>query len=224
VITKDFVLAGNATFTVETPADGHRTYLVEKSPANDRFPETYFVKTLTGSDNTSDYTYMGILDEKSGQVRLTKASFNAFNKSYRLRLVNKVLARVWADDTAPIVAAGFDVHHDGCCGRCGRKLTTPESVVTGIGPECAKALGITQAKTPATKARKAAKAVAAKPAPTPDAVFPALRPGERNAYFASDLPAFTPGLLGLRAVRDADGDVTQWEGTVGGYDVVVFND
>jgi hypothetical protein len=27
--------------------------------------------------------------------------------------------------------------HEGRCGRCGRRLTVPESIASGIGPECA---------------------------------------------------------------------------------------
>lgn len=30
------------------------------------------------------------------------------------------------------------VLHNGYCGRCGRELTNPESLITGLGPECAK--------------------------------------------------------------------------------------
>ena len=32
---------------------------------------------------------------------------------------------------------GFEFWHEGKCGRCGRKLTVPESIEAGIGPECA---------------------------------------------------------------------------------------
>jgi len=28
------------------------------------------------------------------------------------------------------------VYHEGRCGRCGRKLTTPASIEAGFGPEC----------------------------------------------------------------------------------------
>jgi predicted metal-dependent hydrolase len=33
---------------------------------------------------------------------------------------------------------GFNVHHEGKCGRCGRLLTVPSSIESGIGPECSK--------------------------------------------------------------------------------------
>lgn len=32
--------------------------------------------------------------------------------------------------------------HEGCCGRCGRRLTVPESIETGFGPDCAGKMGI----------------------------------------------------------------------------------
>jgi hypothetical protein len=35
---------------------------------------------------------------------------------------------------------GLKVHHEGRCCRCGRKLTVPESIETGLGPECASRL------------------------------------------------------------------------------------
>lgn len=32
--------------------------------------------------------------------------------------------------------------HEGVCGRCGRRLTVPESIETGFGPECRKSVGL----------------------------------------------------------------------------------
>ena len=32
----------------------------------------------------------------------------------------------------------LEIFHEGRCCACGRKLTTPESILSGIGPECAK--------------------------------------------------------------------------------------
>jgi hypothetical protein len=37
---------------------------------------------------------------------------------------------------------GCEVYHEGRCGRCNRKLTVPESIETGLGPECASKLGL----------------------------------------------------------------------------------
>ena len=34
----------------------------------------------------------------------------------------------------------IEVWHEGKCGKCGRTLTVPSSIATGIGPECIKSL------------------------------------------------------------------------------------
>ncbi len=139
-ISKTYTLAGNATFTIDAP-DKHRTYKVVRKEATERFPEAFFVSTLTGPDNEGDFTYMGLLDPFTGQVRTTAKSKN-WEGTMRLRLLNRVLARVWSDDHAAYEQHGYATHHEGKCGRCGRKLTTPKSVTTGIGPECAKVIGL----------------------------------------------------------------------------------
>ena len=136
-INKAFVLAGDATFTVALPDGGHYTYRVQHIKANDRWPESYFVKLLTGPDNESSYTYMGKLDPVSSLTHTTAKSAYR-DDSLVVRLLNRVLARVWANDHAAYETHGYRTHHEGRCGRCGRKLTVPSSIESGIGPECAR--------------------------------------------------------------------------------------
>lgn len=144
MITKDFVLAGKAVFTLKCPAgfgEGkpHYTYRVKHKEADGTFPEAWFVSLLTGPDNTRDYTYIGMLLPHSGQVQPTKKSKYTL-ESMPVKLINRVLYRVWADQQQAILDAGFDLHHEGRCACCGRALTTPESILTGIGPVCAAKL------------------------------------------------------------------------------------
>ena len=56
------------------------------------------------------------------------------------------LAHVNADGTCPMahahvndgpMPAELEVWHQGSCGKCGRPLTVPESIASGIGPVCA---------------------------------------------------------------------------------------
>ncbi len=35
----------------------------------------------------------------------------------------------------------LEIWHEGRCGRCNRKLTVPESVASGFGPECIGKIG-----------------------------------------------------------------------------------
>ncbi len=142
-ISKTFVTAGDAIFTVACPDGTHHTYRVQHVEANDRYPASYFVKLLTGPDNTSNYSYLGKLDEHTSQTRTTAKSCAA-QDSFAVRLLNRVLARVWGDDHAAYERHGYKTHHCGRCGRCGRRLTVPASVESGIGPECARIMGVDQ--------------------------------------------------------------------------------
>ena len=38
--------------------------------------------------------------------------------------------------------ATFEFWHEGRCAACARRLTVPNSIATGFGPECADRLGI----------------------------------------------------------------------------------
>lgn len=141
MISKNFVVGGNSIFTIEIPASygeanqlkPHYTFRVRK-PKNAE-NEIFFVQILTGPDNTSSYTYLGVLDKETGFVRTTqKSSFH--QNDLIVRLLNRTLNLIWAENTQSINDAGFEIHHEGRCGRCGRVLTVPESITSGFGPEC----------------------------------------------------------------------------------------
>lgn len=145
MLSKEFVTAGRAVFTLEIPSSfqqkfgtkPHYTYRIRHKEANGEYGEAWFVQLLTGPENTSDFTYMGMLDTEEGQVRLTqKSPYTA--DSWPVSLLQRALANVWAETQQKIVDAGFKLHHEGRCGRCGRVLTVPSSIESGIGPECAK--------------------------------------------------------------------------------------
>ncbi len=136
-VTKQFILAGDATWTVERPNGTHATFRFQRVEASDRWPEATFVKLLTGPDNTSDFTYAGKLDPFTEQV-VTTAKSAWFEGTEPHRLLNRILLRVWQGDHEGYERHGYRTHHEGRCGRCGRKLTVPSSVESGIGPECAK--------------------------------------------------------------------------------------
>ena len=149
-ISREFVMAGFATFTVEVPAATaaasggriapHYTYRVEHVESTGRYAESYFVSLLVGPDNTSDYIYIGKMDPWSCQMRTTAASKVAAD-SFPVTLFNRIIARVWMDDHAAYESFGYRTHHEGTCGRCGRPLTVPESILTGIGPVCREKMG-----------------------------------------------------------------------------------
>jgi hypothetical protein len=142
-VTKQFVLAGKAIFTVELAKDfrtkhnlkPHYTFRVDHTFAQGPYPESWFVKFLTGSDNTKDYSYLGMLDSVTGHVRTTAKS-KLQQEHLVVQLLNRVLFLIWQGDVTPMTSKGFGLHHEGRCGKCGKLLATPESVERGIGPEC----------------------------------------------------------------------------------------
>lgn len=140
-VGKDFLLAGNATFTIQDPRGDHRTFRVRAAKPHPVYGETFFVSLLTGPDNESDYTYLGKLDPFTGQVVPTaKSGWAEADPPAHVVVLNRVLARVWSMDHAAFERAGWKLLHRGRCGRCGRMLTVPSSIETGIGPECVKHL------------------------------------------------------------------------------------
>ncbi len=136
-ISRQFITAGEAIFTIEEPNKVHHTFKAQMVEGDDRWPTSWFVRFLSGPDNESDYTYLGKLDSFTGQVTTTTKSA-ALKDCYKLRLLNRILARVWSDDHTAYESRGYKTHHEGRCGRCGRTLTVPESVESGFGPECVK--------------------------------------------------------------------------------------
>lgn len=129
---KRFVLAGKAIFTLQGK-DSRYTFRVNRAEPKPGYTNhAYFVSLLTGPDNLSDYTYVGLLMEHSGEVRITRSS-KYRPDSQPVRAFNWAMSRIWRG--LPIDPAVF--YHIGRCARCGRALTVPSSVESGLGPECA---------------------------------------------------------------------------------------
>ena len=129
-----FLLAGEAKFTLVSKVSGERkTFLVEHAKATEKFPEGWMVKLLVGPDNGSDYRYIGIIRVGNGI-----ANFFANKKGYApeacaafawfVRLINARRNDRFNEQA--------EFWHSGFCARCGRELTDPESIASGLGPVC----------------------------------------------------------------------------------------
>lgn len=137
-IGKDFILAGRAVFTVVNPKGERYTFKVSKKENEDGRKPVYFVALLTGPNNEADYTYLGMLSPAVGTVILTKAS-KFKTDSTPVKVAQYFVALIWRGQAIP---DGYGVHHEGHCGRCGRALTVPSSILTGLGPDCAAIMGL----------------------------------------------------------------------------------
>lgn len=95
---------------------------------------------MNGPDNTANYIYIGTAKLAGGfnitpksKVTTDATSFKVFNYIFnRLRLNT--------------LESFIEFYHHNKCGKCGRTLTVPESVIDGIGPECKKMLNKNESK------------------------------------------------------------------------------
>lgn len=126
----EFIKAGRSVMTIQSKETGkHFTFkFITPEQENGKTPPTW-VRLLTSGDD--HYTYLGTIfgnkyyhGRKSsvGEDSQGVLSFNWWFKSLVLNdqsRLNKI-----------------NLFHEGTCMRCGRNLTTPESVKSGIGPVC----------------------------------------------------------------------------------------
>lgn len=125
---RNFIFAGNARFTIQSHATGRRfTLRVRRSK---RDATLYFVGLMTGSDNEAEYSYLGVL--RDGAFATTAKSLNS---PLAAQAVKWFFARLASAHALPTTLA---LWHEGRCGCCGRALTVPTSIASGIGPECAR--------------------------------------------------------------------------------------
>ncbi len=132
-----FMRAGNARLTVVSLKTNMRyTYRVRAS--KDDAPEDprrrYFVELLKGPSNESDYTYIGMM--RADAFFVTRATKHLASAAF-VRGFEYVYRHLSAGHMPPHA----QVWHESSCGRCGRPLTVPHSIASGIGPECTKYLG-----------------------------------------------------------------------------------
>ena len=123
-------------YTVESTQTGeHRTFWIRRQDDNADFcPGMRIVYLLTGTenDNPDHYTGFGYVYQDRISVwsskRVPGKKFEQYADMLWTLALDGAFSR-WADK-------GYKIHLEAACARCGRPLTTPESVKAGIGPIC----------------------------------------------------------------------------------------
>jgi hypothetical protein len=133
-----FCLAGKAHITlVSLKTQARYTYKITGKDDG----KVFFVSVLYGSDNESDYSYLGCIfpgeEGKPARFRWTKKS-KLQPDDVRVKAFDFMWQRVEHGEQLP---EQLQVWHEGKCCRCARLLTVPKSIASGIGPECAGKLG-----------------------------------------------------------------------------------
>lgn len=122
-IARTFILAGNAVFTLRSGRTGqHYTYEVDAADNG----EMHFVKVRGGEDQVGHY--IGFVGKGGRMVAGKKGKGDAPS----FKALDWTLAKLAAGAMPDVL----EVWHEGRCGRCGRALTDPESIETGLGPIC----------------------------------------------------------------------------------------
>jgi len=126
-IARAAMLAGNATMTLVSKKTGTR-YTFKVRAAKDG--KLHFVSLLTGSNNENDFSYIGIIPQDK---RFRTTAKTAAPESAPVKGFGWAFSKLAAGE----MPEALEVWHEGKCCKCGRKLTVPSSVASGIGPECA---------------------------------------------------------------------------------------
>ena len=145
------VTGGRATFTLVSKRSGTRFTFKARAPKKDMEGgktdfSVVFISLLDGPDNNTDYTYIGqLFPGRTGLV------YHHGKKSRVTTAAPSVQLMSWFFNQLASNGSKLDqveFWHEGKCARCGRKLTVPESIDCGFGPECAGLLGYNVPKPP----------------------------------------------------------------------------
>lgn len=137
------ILIRNGYITVKNPlTGGHRTFQIRTQPGDAKFaPGRRIVMVLNGSSNDSEGSYRTfgfvIRERISGEfsVHVFRKLQGQDGKASAYDGFARILAETEKYSKSPFsLEYRFEAH----CRRCNRVLTTPESIESGIGPECAK--------------------------------------------------------------------------------------
>lgn len=161
VSARRFVEAGNATLTLVSRSGVRFTYKFQR-PRQDLEGAPYgasgdpadqsgehdaakalarpiFVKLLSGPDNEGDYTYMGMLRPHAMSELVRTRASRVGSMALSWKGITWFLFHLYHEKGDRVrLFEQLEVWHEGRCGRCGRKLTVPDSVRTGFGPDCAE--------------------------------------------------------------------------------------
>jgi hypothetical protein len=132
------LLSGKAVFTLQSKATGARfTYQIKKKQDDGGSDPVFFVSLLTGPQNTSDYSYLAFMGADLSPRLTAKSCVKQDAPSW------KAFAWTWGhlcQGHTDLLTPQVEVWHEGRCFRCGRALTVPSSIHTGLGPVCASAM------------------------------------------------------------------------------------
>lgn len=139
----------NGTYTVSHPEHGHYTIKLHTVTGDSELAGKRIFSLLVGASNETDYEGVAFWNDDARFASVWKRhrsptstmTVDAYNWQSSWSKVEKklgVLLGLALRERSYWHEEGYELLLEGRCVRCNRKLTTPESIRTGIGPECAK--------------------------------------------------------------------------------------
>ena len=129
----NYIHGGKAVVKLEAPSGNSHTYVISQPNERSAFPDdVYFVYAL--HDNEKQF-YIGMIEQD--RFRLTKNS--RFHADTDIAKGAKYIVRLALEDKL-FNSTPMSIYHGGCCARCGRRLESGRSLLTGFGPKCIKKL------------------------------------------------------------------------------------
>lgn len=128
----------NGRYTLKSPTGQHRTFMIKTQPDNSSFcPGKRVVALLTGPDNESSYRSFAFMDDNGIHVWRKYRCIPGQEPTVWERYA-QMLWQMATNPASTYHQRGAEILIEGRCCRCNRALTHPDSIETGIGPECAK--------------------------------------------------------------------------------------
>lgn len=128
----DYIMGGNATFTLVVSEKRYTYKIIERVVENNE--TIYSVMVLVGPDNVNNYRKFATIKDVDGMPKLELIGRTTNYIEY-FEWIKKLYYGLLFNDYSKIL--DWQIWHTGRCSRCGRLLTVPESIENGIGPECA---------------------------------------------------------------------------------------
>lgn len=128
--TREGRAKGN-TLTIVNDATEARVTIRIRRPKG--FGKAVLVDVMTGSDNETDFKFIGSIPLEGTLAYTQSKWFKAPQEKadFARKVLNWTFGAAAAGDLRTV-----RVLHEAKCARCGRKLTVPESIDSFMGPEC----------------------------------------------------------------------------------------
>lgn len=119
----------NGHLTIQSPSGNHRTFRIWTGPTDDWTQGRRVLSLLSSQGVWVPFAWVTL----QGEIRVfVKKQSQGLWTTYA-----RMLQVPWG-----FMAKGATYHFEGHCRRCNRILTHPDSLHRGLGPHCAKILGV----------------------------------------------------------------------------------